>query len=272
VTDGSAAPVFEPLTGLRALSRHYDVLLCDVFGTLHDDDGLFPGAVRALTRFRADGRTVVLVSNAATSCDLLAQALAARGLPEDCYDAIITSADLARAMLAARGAVAVHHIGADRERVVFDGLDLRLVPVGSADVIVCTGYPPEGLASTSLAEAATRGLDLICTNPDRQILVGAKRLRFAGLVADHYQALGGRVIATGKPAPTIYRAALDKAEALRGATIPPARVLAIGDSFDLDVRGACNAGLAAIWIGDAGHDATLPQPTGPVFRLARLEW
>ena len=166
----------------------------------------------------------------------------------------------------------MHHIGADRERVVFEGLDLRLVPVDSADLIVCTGYPPEGLASPSLAEAVARGLDLVCTNPDRQILVGAKLLRFAGLVAEHYQGLGGRVIATGKPASAIYRAALDKAEAVRGATTPLARVLAIGDSFDLDVRGACNAGLSAIWIGDAGHDAAVPQPTGPVFRLPRLAW
>ena len=48
------------------LIEKYDVLLCDVWGVVHDGRRAFPAANGLLTAFRRRGGTVVLVSNAPT--------------------------------------------------------------------------------------------------------------------------------------------------------------------------------------------------------------
>ena len=52
------------LTSAADLLERYDVLLCDIWGVVHDGRRAYPGANDALTRFRTKGGTVVLVSNA----------------------------------------------------------------------------------------------------------------------------------------------------------------------------------------------------------------
>ena len=46
------------------LARAYDVLLCDVWGVVHNGVAAFPAACDALQRFRAGGGTVILITNA----------------------------------------------------------------------------------------------------------------------------------------------------------------------------------------------------------------
>ena len=50
--------------GLSALSDRYDVLLCDVWGVIHNGREAFPAACDALARFRQAGGEVLLISNA----------------------------------------------------------------------------------------------------------------------------------------------------------------------------------------------------------------
>ena len=49
---------FAPLAGA------YDVLLCDVWGVVHNGVAAFAAACEALMRFRAGGGTVILITNA----------------------------------------------------------------------------------------------------------------------------------------------------------------------------------------------------------------
>ena len=46
------------------LAGGYDVVLCDVWGVVHNGVAATPEACDALTRFRAGGGTVVLITNA----------------------------------------------------------------------------------------------------------------------------------------------------------------------------------------------------------------
>ena len=46
------------------LAETYDVLLCDVWGVVHNGVAAFAPACEALMRFRADGGTVILITNA----------------------------------------------------------------------------------------------------------------------------------------------------------------------------------------------------------------
>lgn len=252
-------------TSLSRLAESYAVILCDVFGVLHDATRVFPAATAALAAFRAGGGTVILVSNAAEPGAHLSELLRARGIP-DTYDDLVTGADVARSLLDAAGVRCVHHIGPGRDRVLFEGMPVTPVPVDAAEQIICTGYPDcdDGLDAT-LEAAFRRGLPLLCTNPDTSLTVGATRLRFAGLVAERYRARGGIVVETGKPGALIYCRALDKAERLRGRSIEPARVLGIGDTVALDVAGALSHGFAALQIG-----AAPPPPADASARLYRM--
>lgn len=259
-----------PLDGLRSLAGSADVLLCDVFGTIHDAERAFPAAIEALTRFREAGGFVMLLSNAAAPAPVLARALAELGVHESCCDAILTSADVARGMLVERMARRVHHIGAVREECLFAGLPVALCSVAEAELVVCTGCPEGPLPEAALRQALARGLDMLCTNPDTELVAGARTLRFAGLVADRYAALGGTVVATGKPGAAIYGEAMARVAAMRGGAVAgavaPERVLAIGDTAHLDVAGAVAAGYRALWIGE-GADA----PHGAA-RMPALAW
>ena len=252
------------LTGLSRLAESFAVVLCDVFGVLHDATRVFPAAADALAAFRAGGGTVILVSNAAEPGMRLAASLRARGI-SDPYDDLVTGGDIARSLLDEAGIRRVHHIGPARDRVLFEGLPVTPVPV-DAEEIVCTGYPDRDDDLDATLEAALRrGQRLLCTNPDTSLTVGTTRLRFAGLVAERYRALGGHVVETGKPGALIYRRALDKAASVRGRPVAPAQVLGIGDTVALDVAGALGNGFAALQIGTAQ-----PPPMDASDRLYRM--
>ncbi|MCJ2071746.1 TIGR01459 family HAD-type hydrolase [Methylobacterium sp. J-030] len=257
----------EAIAGLSQVAGDYEVLLCDVFGVLHDAARIFPAAIAALSAFRAAGGTVVLVSNAADPGRYLADALRARGIAA-VYDALVTSADIARMLLSERAPAGVHHIGPARDRILFAGLPVTLTGVEDAACTVCTGYPDgDDDLDAILCRALRRGLHLLCTNPDTSLMVGATRLRFAGLVAARYRTLGGAVVETGKPGALIYRHALERAERAQGRPVAPGRVLGIGDTPALDVAGALSAGFSALQIGDA---PSRPRPAGAAGRLYGL--
>ncbi|PJI54640.1 hypothetical protein CTI14_13070, partial [Methylobacterium radiotolerans] len=263
---GIPDPYDDLVTGAdaRGASSMRRVSCATFFGVLHNATRVFPAATEALTAFRAGGGTVILVSNAAEPGPRLSESLRARGIP-DPYDDLVTGADVARSLLDAAGVRRVHHIGPARDRVLFEGLPVTPVPVDAAEEIVCTGYPDcDDDLDATLDAALRRGQRLLCTNPDTSLSVGATRLRFAGLVAERYRALGGHVVETGKPGGLIYRRALDKAERLRGRPVDP-RGSRNRRTVALDVVGALGNGFAALQIG-----AAQPPPMAASDRLYRM--
>ena len=95
------------LTGLSAVAADYDILLCDVWGVIHNGRESWPEACEALTRFNAQGgpngpKHVVLISNSPRpASDVIAQ-LDALGVPRDSWKAFVTSGDATRMELARR--------------------------------------------------------------------------------------------------------------------------------------------------------------------------
>ncbi|MGU3404936.1 TIGR01459 family HAD-type hydrolase [Methylobacterium brachiatum] len=262
----------EAIAGLSRIADAYAVLLCDVFGVLHDATQVYPAAAAALGAFRAGGRTVVLVSNSPEPGPRLAETLRARGVARE-YDALVTAADIARILLDEQASERVHHIGPARDRVLFDDTGVTLTGIEAADLTVCTGYPDrDDDLDEVLARALRRGHLLLCTNPDTKLIVGTTHLRFAGLVAERYRALGGTVVETGKPGALIYQQALERTADLRGRPVAPERVLGIGDTWALDVVGALRAGLSALHIGPAEAPPRPPDCPGRLYRMPSLVW
>ena len=97
-----APPVVE---GLRALAGQFDVVLCDVWGVLHNGLNAHDEAWQALRKARRHGATVVLVSNAPRPHHVVERQLADFGVPRDAWDAFVTSGDLSRELVAERPGV-----------------------------------------------------------------------------------------------------------------------------------------------------------------------
>jgi HAD superfamily hydrolase (TIGR01459 family) len=249
-------PLF--LDHFAILARDYDVLLCDVWGVIHNGVSAFPDAYGALQRARQGGATVMLLTNSPRPCDAVMLQIAGLGVPRDSYDGMVTSGDVTRAVIAERPGQSVFHLGPPRDLPVFAGLDLRLTDAETAAYVVCTGLfddtreTPEDYRGL-LAKLKARGLFMVCANPDVVVERGDQLVYCAGALADLYHDMGGDVLYAGKPYPPIYQRALAQAEALRIAKIPLQRVLAIGDSVRTDLKGAAMFGVDCVFIQAGIH-------------------
>lgn len=241
------------------LLARYKVLFCDVWGVVHNGQTAYVEGCAALKRFREQGGTVVLVSNAPRRPASVARVLAEKHVPEDCWDAIVASGGIAVSHATERGFARVHHIGPDRDLDVFDGSGMERVALDDAEAIFCTGLRHDRRETgedyrSELAGAAARRLPLICANPDLVVDVGSVRLPCAGAIAAVYETMDGPVYWAGKPHATAYEAALAKARELRGGNVARNEVLAIGDSVRTDVAGAGAFGIDALFIGQGIHN------------------
>ncbi len=244
---------FEPL------ARAYDVLLCDVWGVIHNGLAAFPAACETLTRFRKRGGTAVLITNAPRSGEAVARILDRLGVPRDAYDAIVSSGDVTRGIVASRLPQTVFHLGPRRDLSIFTGLDVTFARLESADYVVCSGLfddtteTPESYRDM-LAAMRSRALFMVCANPDIVVERGDTLVYCAGALADAYAGLGGQVLYCGKPYAPIYDAALATVAALRGDAAPERkRVLAIGDSVRTDLKGAAAFGLDYMFVTSGIH-------------------
>ena len=263
-----------------ALASAYDVVLCDVWGVVHNGITSFAEAGEALTRFRHQGGTAILITNAPRPADFVTVLLDRLGVPRTAYDAIITSGDVTRAIIATRAGQSAFHIGPARDIPIFDGLDAPLVPLERADYVVCSGLFDDTIETPKdyeplVAAIRARGLSMLCANPDVVVERGDKLVYCAGAVADLYAAAGGEVLYAGKPYRPIYEQALATAQATRGRKTAAARVLAIGDSVRTDLAGAAAFGIdclfvtAGIHAGElGGRDAPDAAALGDMFAAA----
>ncbi|TAK48338.1 MAG: TIGR01459 family HAD-type hydrolase [Xanthobacteraceae bacterium] len=247
------------LDHLRELSASFDVLLCDVWGVIHNGVAAFPEPCEALARFRAGGGTVVLITNAPRPAASVEQQLRRLHIGSDVYDAIATSGDVTRHFIADHAGKAAFHLGPPRDQPLFDDLDVAFAAeAGEADYIICTGLfddeteTPETYRAL-LEDARARNLAMVCANPDLVVERGHKLIYCAGALAELYRTLGGDVTFGGKPHAPIYEQALAQAAERRGAPVARERVLAIGDSVRTDLAGANNFGVACLFVSAGIH-------------------
>src|SRR5215213_1433049 len=219
-----------------ALDPKYRLILCDVWGVVHDGVNLYPGAAERLRQWREQGRCVLLLTNAPRTADAVEQQLARIGLPRDAYDAVATSGEAGIEALNALGHE-VGFVGTARDREILEGRGVRIADHQQFSDLACTGVTPERPKPEDYREDlerwAERDVHMHCLNPDRLVIRGGVPEACAGAIADLYAMLGGRVTWYGKPHEAIYRHALHLA-----GDPPRDEVLAVGDGLQTDVLGA----------------------------------
>lgn len=256
------------LTGLGDIAGEYDILLCDVWGVIHNGRESWPAACAALTRFNAEGGHVVLISNSPRPGPGVVDQMDALGVPRNAWRAVVTSGDATRMELARRAPGPAWIIGPDRDGPLYDGLGLTAAE-GARDAafISVTGMiddeteAPEDYRER-LSAGAARDLELICANPDRVVQRGDRLIYCGGALADLYESLGGRVTMAGKPFGPIYDLALKEAADLLGKPVNRARVLCIGDGVVTDVLGANKQALDCLFIAQGIHGDAARGPDG----------
>ncbi len=289
IVDRLAIPI---LDSIALLSRRYEVWLTDIWGVLHNGVRPFPTAVEACRLFRQGGGLVILISNSPRPREGVAQQLAQIGVPADCYDGIATSGDVTRTLVSAYAGRSVFHLGPQRDRLIFDGLQVEFGGAGDSAAIVCSGLyddeteTPEDYAEL-LAELQAHSRTMICANPDIRVERGAKLIYCAGALAEAYARLGGEVVYAGKPHKPIYDLALALVTARRGEAVPRHRVVAIGDGIHTDIAGAAAQHIDSVFVASAVHvadarngaltpaalaEAFASQPAQPIAALGQLAW
>lgn len=259
-----------PISGLSQLAARYDVLLCDVWGVIHNGRESFPAACAALARFRAEVGPVILISNAPRPHPPIVEQLDSLGVPRTAWTQLITSGDATRTLLAQRAPGRCWKIGPDRDSVLYEGLDLREGGPDDADFICVTGpYDDEhdepGDYRDRFIACVARGLELICANPDIVVQRGDRLIYCGGALAQLYESLGGRTVMAGKPYAPIYEMALSVAAERLGRPVDPTRVLCVGDGLPTDVRGANARGLDALFVASGIHGAETIGPDGLIL-------
>ncbi len=254
------------LDGFSACSAGYDVVLCDIWGVLHNGIQAYASASDALTRYRHQGGRVILVSNAPRPAEDVVGLLDNLGVARSAYDGIVTSGDVTRSMLSAGTWKRYFWLGPQRDGGLFAGIPLQSASLEDADVIVCTGLFDDRTETAEnyrefLVEARTLNRPFLCANPDILVERGGELIYCAGAIAALYESLGGETLYSGKPYRPIYTAALEVAASFLHRVPDLSRTLMIGDAIKTDVAGATAMGCASLFVlrGIHMHELGLDQ-------------
>jgi len=242
------------------ISGQYDAAFVDLWGCMHNGVTALPEAVVAMQKYRAAGGIVVLVTNSPRPWDSVARQINELGVPDDAWDAIATSGDSARAAMF-RGIVGekIWFMGESPRdddffkplQIIENPVNVQKVPLDQAEGIVCCG-PFDPLADVDVNRpeflyAKTKGLKLLCANPDIIVDRGEVREWCAGALAALYTEMGGESLYFGKPHPPIYDLARRRLAALTNAPSDP-RIIGIGDGIGTDILGGLQEDLDTLFI------------------------
>lgn len=248
-----------------SLDPRYSVILCDIWGVVHDGVNLYPGAAERLHEWRAQGRKVILITNAPRTAEAVEAQLQRIGLARECWDGIATSGeagiDAIRTLAHPTG-----FLGTPQDRAILDDHGLKFVEDGFTDIAV-TGLDGERTTAedyrAELEGLAERDVLFHCFNPDRIVVRGGVTEPCAGALADIYEGMGGRVEWYGKPFHAIY----DYAMSLAGNP-PHEAVLAVGDALITDMLGAAKQGFGAVFVQGGIHAGEpFPDDFAPQYSL-----
>lgn len=256
------------MDSLENLDPKYLVILCDIWGVVHDGGRLFPGAQERLLRWKGEGRHIVLLTNAPRPASTVERYLDGLGLQREAYDAITTSGEAGIAALT-NPMRPVGFLGLDGDRHDLESHGVTIISSDYAE-LACTGlndrYDEAEQYREMLEGLARSGVVMHCLNPDRVVIHLGRREACAGALADIYEAMGGHVEWYGKPHRPIY----DHARRLAGNP-PLEAMLAIGDGLPTDILGAAKYGIDAVYVSHGIH-AGEPVPDDFASRNGLGDW
>ena len=241
------------LKTLEEIENKYNIFFIDLWGVIHNGLELFENVKTVLKRLKKKNKVVIFITNAPRRSYVIADQLNNFGLSKIFYDEIVSSGEITSLSLKKNyERKKCFMIGPPRDFHLVEGLDIEVVEDHSkgVDIIINTG--PWG--DNDILENYTELLDslikfnslMICSNPDKTVIRGKNFMICAGLLAEYYEKIGGKVIYYGKPHNNIY-------EFCSKFTKGENKILVIGDSLDNDIKGANTQKLDSLLITDGIH-------------------
>lgn len=248
--------------GLSEISDSYNGFLIDQWGTLHNGVAPYRDVVDALQDLRSRGKQIILLSNSGARADVHRERLDKIGLSNDCFDHIVTSAEMTWQNLNSQDFGMFQDLGEKAFVISRQGNISAIEGVASvqivgdiddADFIVVTGSDaPEKTLENDynpiLKRASQRRLKMICANPEQVITLNGQNYLGSGQIAQQYESYGGVVHYIGKPFPSIFQYAMSLFDGLY-----PSQICMIGDSLTNDILGAQKLDIDSVLIASGMH-------------------
>lgn len=264
------------ISGLHEVVGLYDGFVIDLMGVVHNGVSLFPHVVECLTALKDRGKMVVFLSNAPRRSYTTQARLDKLNLSQDLYHKIITSGEKVHHNLKNRPdewyqrlGRRAYHIGQNKDDSLFDDNACeRIMDLEGADFILNTDLVSRGQTPQDFEEilqkAQQLNLPMVCANPDLVVQIKNSIEFCAGSIAKRYEELGGEVCYHGKPYPSIYKW-------VKQAFPNHYRLLAIGDAFETDIKGAQNANIDSAFVTCGIHAQDLHVKYGQLPRKEDIE-
>ena len=244
------------------IASHYDAIVFDQWGVLHNGTSAYAGAVASINALGAAAPKLGVLSNSGKRAAPNADRIAAMGFDVSRFDHVMTSGealwqDIEQAIIPQKRFFPIERSHGDGVAWA-DGLDIEITQdVSKAQAILLMGLPDGIEISGYLAPLKgwfTRKLPVFCSNPDRKSPRAGGSVISPGALAFAYRDVGGEVVFYGKPHQPIYRAM----ETAMGR----GKYLMVGDSLEHDIAGAHTAGWDSLLIeGGLYADAFAADPS-----------
>ncbi len=259
-----------------ALAPRYDLVLCDIWGVLHNGMKGSAAAADALVRARAAGTTVVLVSNAPRPKDGVAKILDGFDIPRNAYDDIVTSGDVTTSLLRGRRGVKLHHLGPDRDLGIYEGLGVVLTGLDEAELIVCTGLFDDTTETPDRLQRrrwTPRRRGTCPSSAPIPISWWSAAATSSGAPAPSPRPMPSAAARWSIAASRICRSMRPPSRspaACAARRIDKSRILAIGDALRTDLAGALGAGIDCLFVAAGIHAGELGLAHGDEVNPAAL--
>ncbi len=240
------------ISKLSEIYSEYECFFIDLWGVIHNGVRIFDCVIETLQVLRKEKKYIYFLTNAPRRSKVIKNQLTEFGLSTLLYDDVISSGEITWQKLKNKKNLNCFLIGPPRDFHLVEGLNLKVVKeLNLVDIIINTGpwgdddslenYKP------MLDKLVSYAPIMICSNPDKTVVRGEKFMICAGLLAEYYEKIGGKVEYYGKPYNEIYDFTYSKMKNKKS------KILVIGDSLDNDIKGANLQNLDSLLITSGIH-------------------
>ena len=259
-----------PIVGISKIIASYDALICGFNGVISRGNSLSQEALNALKNVAKSGKEIVILSNTPLRVKQVARLFFEADFELKNIKAIVTAGEIMHYKLKAQNSELKYYynIGGSTDEGIFYGLNYQKVSnINKADFIFIADIDPNKQNTDdyliTLQEALSLNLPLFCTGTDVAEQIGDEIYPASAAIAEQYAALGGRIVAVGKPDPNILNYTKE-------ALSPKVeKILFIGDSFMTDMKSADLFGADMLLISKGVHKDFLKEGYIPDVQKAR---
>ena len=236
------------LDHLRDIIHNYDLFIIDLWGVVHNGVVPYKGAMNVIEKLYNNKKKYFFLSNAPRPVKDVKDFLKDKmNIQEKYLQNIVTSGEAAMISIKNHDyGKFFFHLGPERDKKIYEGLDNFKTDLNKCDYILCTGLYDNKMEDLKFYEKLlgnSLNKKMICTDPDLVVDRGNVQEYCAGTIAKIFENMGGKVIYFGKPYKEIYNLIVkDKT-----------KCLIIGDNLRTDIKGANLIKQDSLFILDGIH-------------------